>query len=244
MLLLHILNLMAPFYFLCLLALTFCLQVFFFLPNMCYGHWLPLSGLLHASVFFFFLVNVIGNYILVIWMSPTTSGHSEESEALEKPYCQICSRVMGNQEHHCFFTGTCISRSNLRSFVLLCLHSSCSCFHAMVVGLGYISSSFSLSFSEPLTFLRMLPLSVSRFFSGSLLSSEMLAVLMLYLWFGVGIASAAFCCHQLLLISRGPACHQKPGAEAISIRWTANLTSVFGKRWILTLLVPQVKKKW
>ncbi|PIO22370.1 hypothetical protein AB205_0045890 [Aquarana catesbeiana] len=77
----------------------------------------------------------------------------------------------------------------------------------------------------------------------SLLSSEMLAVLMLYLWFGVGIACAAFCSHQLLLISRGPACHQSPGAEASPIRWADNLTSVFGKRWMLAVLVPHVKEK-
>ncbi|CAI9567257.1 unnamed protein product [Staurois parvus] len=243
MLLLHILNLMAPFYFLCLLAVTFCLQIFFFLPGMCDGQSLTLSGLLHSSMFFFFLINVVGNYILVIWKSPATGGHGGEAEAADKPFCWICVRVLGDQEHHCFFTGTCISRSNLRSFVLLCLHASCSCFHSMVVGLGYISSNFSLSFSEPLTFLRLLPLSVTRFFSGSLLSSEMLAVLMLYLWFGVGIACAAFCFHQLLLISRGPACHQSPGAEASPIRWADNLTSVFGKRWILAVLVPHVKEK-
>lgn len=79
--------------------------------------------------------------------------------------------------------------------------------------------------------------------AGSLLSSEMLAVLMLYLWFGVGIACAAFCSHQLLLISRGPACHQSPGGEASPIRWADNLTSVFGKKWMLAVLVPHLKEK-
>lgn len=169
MLLLHILNLMAPFYFLCLLAVTFCLQIFFFLPGMCNGNALTLSGLLHSSMFFFFLINVVGNYILVIWKSPATGGHGGEAETADKPFCCICVRILGDKEHHCFFTGTCISRSNLRSFVLLCLHASCSCFHSMVVGLGYISSNFSLSFSEPLAFLRLLPLSVTRFFSGQIL---------------------------------------------------------------------------
>ncbi|KAM9294331.1 palmitoyltransferase ZDHHC22 [Gastrophryne carolinensis] len=241
MVLLHILNFVAPFYFLCLLVVTFCLQFFFFLPGMCDGHTIPLSGLLHTSIFLFFLVNVIGNYILVIWKSPSTGRQGREVDSSDKPFCGICARVMGDREHHCFFTGTCISRSNLCSFVLLCLHSSCSCFHAMVVGMGYVSNSFS--FSEPLVFLRLLPLSVTRFFSGSLLSSEMLAVLMLYLWFGVGLACATFCGHQLLLISRGPSHLQHFGADAGPISWTDNLKSVFGKRWMLTLFVPQMKNK-
>ncbi|XP_018431399.1 PREDICTED: palmitoyltransferase ZDHHC22 [Nanorana parkeri] len=163
MLLLQIFNLMAPFYFLCLLAVTFCLQVFFFLPGMCEGPSVPLSGLLHSSIFFFFLINVVGNYILVIWRSPAPGGHGGGAE---RQFCWICVRVMGDQDHHCFFTGTCIGRSNLRSFVLFCLHASCSCFHSMLMGLGYISSNFSLTFSDPLAFLRLLPLSVTRFFSG------------------------------------------------------------------------------
>ncbi|XP_063804321.1 palmitoyltransferase ZDHHC22 [Pseudophryne corroboree] len=242
MVVLQLLNLMAPFYFLCLLAVTFCLQLFFFLPGMCDDHSLPLSGLLHSSLFFFFLVNVIGNYFLVIWNSPAANVVGASAAMTDKPFCQICVRVLWDQEHHCFFTGTCISRSNLRSFVLFCLHASCSCFHALVSGVGYISKSFSFSFADPLTFLRLLPLSVTRFFSGSLLSSEMLAVLMLYLWLGVGLACAAFCCHQLLLISRGPGFHKKPTEETSTINWTENLTSVFGRRWLLAILVPKAKK--
>ncbi|KAM3918752.1 palmitoyltransferase ZDHHC22 [Leptodactylus fuscus] len=243
MVLLQLLNLMAPCYFICLLAVTFSLQLFFFLPGMCEEDSLPLSGLIHSFLFVFFLVNVIGNYFLVIWNSPASGGISADADISNKPFCRICTRMMWEQEHHCFFTGTCISRSNLRSFVLFCLHASCSCFHAMVAGVGYISHSFSLSFTNPLTFLRLLPLSVTRFFSGSLLSSEMLAVLMLYLWFGVGLACGAFCFHQLLLISRRPVCHQSPSEDSSPINWLDNMTSVFGKRWLMAILFPSTKEK-
>ncbi|KAG8562046.1 hypothetical protein GDO81_015573 [Engystomops pustulosus] len=241
MVLLHFLNLMAPCYFLCLLAVTFSLQLFFFLPGMCKEQSLPLSGLLHGFFFVFFLVNVIGNYFLVIWNSPASGGINADAEMSNKPFCRICTRMMWEQEHHCFFTGTCISRSNLRSFVLFCLHASCSCFHAVVSGVGYISHSFSMSFTNPLTFLRLLPLSVTRFFSGSLLSSEMLAVLMLYLWSGIGLACGAFCCHQLLLICRRPMFHKSPPKDSSPINWMDNMTSVFGKRWLMAILFPSTK---
>lgn len=171
MVLLKLLNLMAPCYFLGLLAVTFSLQLFFFLPGMCGDDLLPLSGLLHSVLFVFFLVNVIGNYSLIIWNSPANRGRSTGAEMSNRPFCHICIRMMWEQEHHCFFTGTCIGRSNLRSFVLFCLHASCSCFHAVVGGMGYVSHRFSLPFSSPLTYLRLLPHSVTRFFSGQTLCS-------------------------------------------------------------------------
>ncbi|KAM4014076.1 palmitoyltransferase ZDHHC22 [Anomaloglossus baeobatrachus] len=243
MLLLQLLNLMAPCYFLCLLTVTFSLQLFFFLPGMYEGHSLPLSAFLHSFFFVFFLVNVIGNYFLVIWNSPASGALSAEAETSEKPFCGICCRMMWEQEHHCFFTGTCIGRSNLRSFVLFCLHASCSCFQSVLAGVGYIAHNFPLSFANPLTFLRLLPLSVTRFFSGSLLSSEMLAVLMLYLWFGVGFACGAFCCHHLLLISRRPGCHQRLSGSRCPITWMENITSVFGKRWLMAILFPSTRQE-
>ncbi|KAM4663099.1 palmitoyltransferase ZDHHC22 isoform 1-T6 [Discoglossus pictus] len=240
--LLQLVNLLAPLYFLCLLSVTFSLQLFLFLPGMCTepAASLTVSSLLHSSLLVFLLVNVVGNYILVIWNSPGTGGFCADSDVSSKPFCHLCVRVMWEQEHHCFFTGTCIGRSNLRSFVFFCMHSSCSCFHAMVAGVGYISEIFSLSFCDPLTFLRLLPLSVTRFFSGSLLSLDMLVVLMIYLWFGVGLACAAFCCHQLLLISKGSSCPQRPLAKAVT-NWSVNLHKVFGEKWLLGILVPRPK---
>ncbi|XP_053330960.1 palmitoyltransferase ZDHHC22 [Spea bombifrons] len=240
--LLQLLNLLAPLYFLCLLAVTLSLQLFLFLPDMCVqpSASLPLSGLLHSSVFMILLVNTLGNYILVIWNSPGAGALSVEPD---KPVCQLCARVLWDREHHCFFTGTCIGRSNLRSFVLFCLHSSLSCFHAFVMGVGFISENFSLSFCDPGTFLRLLPLSITRFFSGSLLSSDMLVVLMLYLWFSVGLACAAFCCHQLRNICTGLISPQRQRAEQHIATWRENLKMVFGKRWLLAILIPQPMDK-
>ncbi|XP_053561874.1 palmitoyltransferase ZDHHC22 [Bombina bombina] len=238
--LLKLLNLLAPFYFLCLLSVTFSLQIFLFLPGMCEdpSGILNLYGLLNSCLFLFLLVNVVGNYILVIWNSPGVGHIGTESEIDSKPFCHLCARVMSEQEHHCFFTGTCIGRSNWRSFVFFCMHTSCSCFHAVVSGVGYISEIISLSFFDPLTFLKLLPHSITRFFSGSILSSDMLVVLMIYVWFGVGLACAAFCCHQLMLISKGPSCFQNPQINTAAKR-SVNLHNVFGDRWILGILVPQ-----
>ncbi|KAG8448972.1 hypothetical protein GDO86_015877 [Hymenochirus boettgeri] len=245
MVLLKLLNLLAPIYFVCLLSITFSIQVFLLLPGMCKESLFTFSfsSLLHNSLFMIFVVNVLGNYILVIWKSPHGREFYAEAELPGKTFCHLCARVMGEQEHHCFFTGTCIGQSNLRSFVLFCLHCSCSCFHAMVIGVGYISESITLSFCDPTTFLRLLPISVTRFFSGSLLNSDMLVVLMIYVWFGVGLACAAFCCHQLLLISRGCSIPRFHPSDMSVTSWKNNLQNVFGKRWLMAIFVPNAKKQ-
>ncbi|OCT65122.1 hypothetical protein XELAEV_18041361mg [Xenopus laevis] len=245
MVLLKLLNLLAPLYFLCLLSVTLSIQFFLLLPGISgeTSSALSFTSFIHNSLFVVFLVNVMGNYILTIWKSPHGSEMYVEAELSGKPFCHLCARVMGDQEHHCFFTGTCIGRSNLRSFILFCLHACCSCFHAMIVGVGYISESISLSLYDPMTFLRLLPLSITRFFSGTLLSSEMLVVLMIYLWFGVGIACAAFCCHHLILICRGSNGQQLHTAGISITTGKENLQKVFGKRWLFAIFVPQPKNK-
>lgn len=74
---------------------------------------------------------------------------------------------------------------------------------------------------------------------GALLSSEMFVILMLYLWLGIGLACAGFCCHQMLLILRGQTRYQVRKGMVVRARpWRKNLQEVFGKRWLLGLLIP------
>ncbi|KAF7251890.1 Palmitoyltransferase ZDHHC22 [Varanus komodoensis] len=74
---------------------------------------------------------------------------------------------------------------------------------------------------------------------GALLGSEMFVILMLYLWLGIGLACAGFCCHQVLLIVRGQTRYQvRKGMAAQARPWKKNLEEVFGKRWLLGLLIP------
>ncbi|XP_069494116.1 palmitoyltransferase ZDHHC22 isoform X2 [Ambystoma mexicanum] len=236
MLILRLLNVIAPFYFLALCLVTFALQVFFFLPSMYSGALPSTAPLLHAVFFFFLLLNVLGNYTLVTRNTPAdVRGSARYSPApAGSHFCRLCHRMTLKHDHHCFFTGNCVGGSNIRNFVLFCFYTACSCFYSMVLGVAYISALFSLSFASPLTFLRLLPLSIERFFSGALLCSEMFLVLMLYLWFGVGLACTGFCCHQMLLILRGQTQYQARKRRP----WRANLLQVFGKKWILGLLLP------
>uniref|UniRef100_A0A8D0GRQ5 Palmitoyltransferase n=1 Tax=Sphenodon punctatus TaxID=8508 RepID=A0A8D0GRQ5_SPHPU len=256
MLILRVLNVVAPAYFLCISLVTFVLQLFLFIPSMCKDpSATPLlsPALLHGALFLFLSANAVGNYILVIQNSPADLGRClysnwPEDGSSRSPsgstgpsthFCRLCARLTQRHDHHCFFTGNCIGSRNMRNFIMFCLYTSLACLDSLVAGLAYISAALTLSFANPLAFLTLLPHSISQFFSGALLSSEMFVILMLYLWLGIGLACAGFCCHQMLLILRGQTRYQVRKGMVVRARpWRKNLEEVFGKRWLLGLLIP------
>ncbi|XP_010143726.1 PREDICTED: palmitoyltransferase ZDHHC22 isoform X2 [Buceros rhinoceros silvestris] len=247
MLVLRLLNVVAPAYFLCISLVTFVLQIFLFIPSMFRDpSTTPLfsPALLHGALFLFLSANALGNYILVIQSSPEDldwlDGSSSPGSALPSThFCRLCARITQRHDHHCFFTGNCIGTGNMRNFIMFCLYTSLACLDSLVAGMAYISAALSMSFENPLAFLTLLPHSISQFFSGALLSSEMFVILMLYLWLGIGLACAGFCCHQMLLILRGQTRYQVRKGMVVRARpWRENLQEVFGKRWLLGLLIP------
>ncbi|XP_054828606.1 palmitoyltransferase ZDHHC22 [Eublepharis macularius] len=263
MLVLRFLNVVAPAYFLCISVVTFVLQLFLFIPSMFKDpSATPLfsSALLHGALFLFLSANALGNYILVIQNSPEDlskgpnlgpggEGAANWPDASRTPgsalpgthFCRLCVRVTQRHDHHCFFTGNCIGSRNMRNFIMFCLYTSLACLDSLVAGVAYISAVLSTSFNNPLAFLTLLPHSISQFFSGALLSSEMFVILMLYLWLGIGLACAGFCCHQMLLILRGQTRYQvRKGTAARARPWRKNLQEVFGKRWLIGLLIPML----
>ncbi|NWU98358.1 ZDH22 Palmitoyltransferase, partial [Upupa epops] len=261
MLVLRLLNVVAPAYFLCISLVTFVLQIFLFIPSMFRDpSAAPLfsPALLHGALFLFLSANVLGNYILVIQSSPEDlskglnlgkgskvmaewldGSKSPDSALPSTHFCRLCARVTQRHDHHCFFTGNCIGNRNMRNFIMFCLYTSLACLDSLVAGMAYISVALSMSFANPLAFFTLLPHSISQFFSGALLSYEMFVILMLYLWLGIGLACAGFCCHQMLLILRGQTRHQVRKGMVVRARpWKENLQDVFGKRWLLGLLFP------
>ncbi|XP_053883335.1 palmitoyltransferase ZDHHC22 [Malaclemys terrapin pileata] len=261
MLVLRVLNVVAPAYFLCISLVTFVLQLFLFIPSMFKDpSTTPLfsPALLHGALFLFLSANALGNYILVIQNSPEDLGKclnsgggaevvADRPDRSRSPcsalpsthFCRLCARVTQRHDHHCFFTGNCIGSRNMRNFVMFCLYTSLACLDSLVAGLAYISAVLSMSFANPLAFLTLLPHSISQFFSGALLSSEMFVILMLYLWLGIGLACAGFCSHQILLILRGQTRYQVRKGMVVRARpWKKNLQDVFGKRWLIGLLIP------
>lgn len=75
---------------------------------------------------------------------------------------------------------------------------------------------------------------------GVISGSQLFLVLMLYVWLGIGLVSAGFCCQQVLLVARGQTWCQMRRGQLVENRspWRTNLKDVFGTRWVLGLVLP------
>ncbi|KAG7275428.1 hypothetical protein CRUP_033161 [Coryphaenoides rupestris] len=242
MLKLRLLNAVAPVYFFTATVVTFILHFGFFLPTIFSpspGE-VPSTASLHAVAFLFLMFNALGNYVRTVRhpaesaedpavipvCSPECSDRIDAHYLLNgRHFCKLCKKVILRRDHHCFFTGNCIGNRNMRYFIMFCVYTSCTCLYCLVLGVAFLTVEYSISFENPLTFLTLLPLFV---------------VIMLYVWLGIGLVCAGFCCQQVLLVARGQTWCQLQRGTLVESRspWRSNLRDVFGTRWGLGLVLP------
>ncbi|KAI5616726.1 palmitoyltransferase ZDHHC22 isoform X1, partial [Silurus asotus] len=256
MLKLRMLNAIAPAYFYTATAVTFALHFFLFMPTIFQTQNVPLSPvmLLHIAVLMFFMLNALGNYSMTIWFpaesanesiipvcSPDCPDRVDAHYLLNgRHFCKLCKKVILKRDHHCFFTGNCIGNRNMRYFIMFSIYTSCTCLYSLVLGVAYLTVEYAISFENPLTFLTLLPLSTGYFFLGSISGLQFFLVIMLYVWLGIGLVSAGFCCQQILLVARGQTWCQLQKGQLVESRgtWRSNLSDVFGSRWFLGFFLP------
>ncbi|KAK2843382.1 hypothetical protein Q7C36_011597 [Tachysurus vachellii] len=256
MLKLRMLNAIAPAYFYTATAVTFVLHFFLFLPTIFQTQNILLSPvmLLHISILLFFMLNALGNYSMTIQFpaesanenvipvcSPDCPDRVDAHYLLNgRHFCKLCKKVILKRDHHCFFTGNCIGNRNMRYFIMFSIYTSCTCLYSLVLGVAYLTVEYAISFENPLTFLTLLPLSTGYFFLGTISGLQFFLVIMLYVWLGIGLVSAGFCCQQILLVARGQTWCQLQKGQLVETRgtWRSNLSDVFGSRWVLGLFLP------
>ncbi|KTG33926.1 hypothetical protein cypCar_00034053 [Cyprinus carpio] len=253
---LRLLNTIAPVYFYTATVVTFTLHFLLFMPTVFQSpdEALNPTMLVHIGVFLFLIGNALGNYTMTIWYpsesanetvipvcSPDCPDRIDAHYLLNgRHFCKVCKKVILKRDHHCFFTGNCIGNKNMRYFIMFSIYTSCCCLYSLVIGVAYLTTEYSISFENPLTFLTLLPLSTGYFFLGSISGLQFFLVIMLYVWLGIGLVSAGFCCQQLLLVARGQTWCELQKGQLSEGRgtWRANLTDVFGSRWALGLFLP------
>ncbi|KAK3537521.1 hypothetical protein QTP70_012478 [Hemibagrus guttatus] len=256
MLKLRMLNAIAPAYFYTATAITFVLHFFFFIPTIFQTQNVLLCPvmLLHITILLFFMFNALGNYSMTIWFpaesaneniipvcSPDCPDRVDAHYLLNgRHFCKLCKKVILKRDHHCFFTGNCIGNRNMRYFIMFSIYTSCTCLYSLVLGVAYLTVEYAISFENPLTFLTLLPLSTGYFFLGTISGLQFFLVIMLYVWLGIGLVSAGFCCQQVLLVARGQTWCQLQKGQLVESRgtWRSNLSDVFGSRWLLGLFLP------
>ncbi|CAL1575890.1 unnamed protein product [Knipowitschia caucasica] len=254
---LRLLNAVAPAYFSVATVVTFILYFYLFIPTIFPG---PDSALgssgtaLHALAFLFLMFNALGNYVMTIKYPaesanesavPVCSPHCSDKVDAHyllngRHFCKLCKKVILKRDHHCFFTGNCIGNRNMRYFIMFCVYTSCTCLYSLVLGVAFLTLEYDVCFRNPLTFLTLLPLSTGHFFMGTISGLHLFLVLMLYVWLGIGLVCAGFCCQQVLLVARGQTWCQLQRGELVDCHspWRNNLRDVFGTRWLLGLILP------
>ncbi|XP_030643255.1 palmitoyltransferase ZDHHC22 [Chanos chanos] len=256
MLKLRLLNAIAPAYFYTATAVTLALHFLLFIPTIFQNPGVTISSmtLLHTAIFLYLMLNALGNYTMTIWY-PSESANDNIIPVCSpdcpdkvdahylfngRHFCKLCRKVILKRDHHCFFTGNCIGNKNMRYFIMFSIYTSCTCLYSLVLGVAYLTVEYSISFENPLTFLTLLPLSTGYFFLGVISGLQFFLVLMLYVWLGVGLVSAGFCCQQVLLVARGQTWCQLQKGQLVESRgsWRENLSDVFGSRWALGFFLP------
>ncbi|XP_036398711.1 palmitoyltransferase ZDHHC22 [Megalops cyprinoides] len=253
---LRLLNAVAPAYFYTATIVTFALHFCLFIPTIFQspGAQLSPATLLHTAIFLYLMLNALGNYTMTIRhpaesanenvipvCSPDCPDRVDAHYLLNgRHFCKLCKKVILKRDHHCFFTGNCIGNKNMRYFIMFCIYTSCTCLYSLVLGVAYLTVEYSISFENPLTFLTLLPLSTGYFFLGAISGLQFFLVLMLYVWLGIGLTCAGFCCQQVLLVARGQTWCQLRRGQLVEARgsWRANLSDVFGTRWALGFFLP------
>ncbi|XP_062864021.1 palmitoyltransferase ZDHHC22 [Trichomycterus rosablanca] len=244
MLKLRMLNAIAPAYFCAATVITFVLHFFLFIPTIFQTHNVMLSPimLLHTTVLLFFMINALGNYSMTIWFPSENCPDKVDAHYLQngRHFCKLCKKVILKRDHHCFFTGNCIGNRNMRYFIMFSIYTSCTCLYSLVLGVAYLTMEYAISFENPLMFLTLLPISTGYFFLGAISGVQFFLVIMLYVWLGIGMVSAGFCCQQILLVARGQTWCQLQKGQLVESRgtWRSNLSDVFGSRWVLGLFLP------
>ncbi|XP_029532020.1 palmitoyltransferase ZDHHC22 [Oncorhynchus nerka] len=253
---LRLLNAVAPAYFFSATAVTFIFHFCFFIPTIFQSPGISLraSTVIHTAVFLYLMLNALGNYIMTIKYPAESANETvipacsaDCSDKIDAHYllngrhfCKLCKKVILRRDHHCFFTGNCIGNKNMRYFIMFCIYTSCTCLYSLVLGVAFLTVEYNISFENPLTFLTLLPLSTGYFFLGVISGLQFFLVLMLYVWLGIGLVCAGFCCQQVLLVARGQTyCQMKRGQLVESCSsWKDNLSDVFGSHWAVGLFLP------
>ncbi|XP_045579435.1 palmitoyltransferase ZDHHC22 [Salmo salar] len=253
---LRLLNAVAPAYFFSATAVTFIFHFCFFIPTIFQSPGISLraSTVIHTAVFLYLMLNALGNYVMTIKYPAESANETvipacsvDCSDKIDAHYllngrhfCKLCKKVILRRDHHCFFTGNCIGNKNMRYFIMFCIYTSCTCLYSLVLGVAFLTVEYNISFENPLTFLTLLPLSTGYFFLGVISGLQFFLVLMLYVWLGIGLVCAGFCCQQVLLVARGQTyCQMKRGQLVESCSsWKDNLSDVFGSHWAVGLFLP------
>jgi len=212
------------------------------------------SVILHNTVGFFLLFNLVGNFI-GLWLTDTSTRFvvlpsviknsrwkfCASCESVTPPrswHCNICDICILKREHHCMFVGYCVGHRNHRYFCLFLFYMWIS-----VIYCSYFNTAFLLpqlseaSWGQILKFIFPMVMLISG------LDASWLQVY-IFFWsvhFAALLLTTVLLAYHINLVIKGRTTYENNNSLGLyNLGWKQNLLEVLGKNWRKALIWPMV----
>ncbi|ROT66434.1 palmitoyltransferase ZDHHC22 isoform X1 [Penaeus vannamei] len=232
-----------------------------------YSHQLLEANNTNTVVVYFFCIELFGNWLLFFFNKSyidKSSGNSELAPGLShddckqlrycptckiyKPershHCSLCDRCIHQRDHHCFFLGTCVGGYNLCYFIFFCFYACIGCIYAAILLHGYYSGTYLRSFWSSQFLYYFYPVTLIMWMCGKADLAEVGWVTLLYIASATVVFTGFCVIQQLIYVLRGQTAYEyNKGLLMVHRSAFHNFLHVFGRYWILHLLIPFPRRR-
>nr|XP_053653456.1 palmitoyltransferase ZDHHC22-like isoform X2 [Cherax quadricarinatus] len=159
-------------------------------------------------------------------------------------HCSLCDRCIHQRDHHCFFLGTCVGGYNLCYFILFCFYACVGCIFAARLLHGYYSGTYLRAFWSSEFLYYFYPVTLVMWLLGKAQLAEVGWVTLLYVS-TASVVFTGFCVvQQLVYVLRGQTAYEyNKGLLMVHRSAFHNFLHVFGRYWILHILIPFPRRR-
>ncbi|KAK3865962.1 hypothetical protein Pcinc_028465 [Petrolisthes cinctipes] len=244
------------------------LTTFVIIFLLCYYSYqlLKASGF-NTIIVYFFIIEIFGNWLLFFCTKSyidKSSGNSELAAGLShedckqlrycptckiyKPershHCSLCDRCIHQRDHHCFFLGTCVGGYNLCYFILFCFYACIGCIFAARLLHTYYSGTYLRAFWSSEVLYYFYPVTLVMWLLGKAELAEVGWVTLLYVSSATVVFTGFCVIQQLVYVLRGQTAYEyNKGLLMVHRSASHNFLHVFGRYWILHILIPFPRRR-
>ncbi|OWF38400.1 zinc finger DHHC domain-containing protein 4-like [Mizuhopecten yessoensis] len=156
-------------------------------------------------------------------------------------HCVLCQTCILKRDHHCFFMTVCVGYFNQKYFVMYCFYMMIGTFYGMFLIVLHLKKLYDVTFNGPQTFIFLLVDMIGKLATNVPIEfGYIFLVFLMYACITAGLIAAGLWFWQLQITVAGQTTHEATsiGSGKFSKSKIDNLKDVFGKYWLLTIILP------